>query len=98
MNQKENLTRLVVFFSACCLALAAQATTVTKTFPAGETGNLIVNVAGTATVKTVVLMTAEEVDQAVQNELRARNRWISAIQSYQSQTDSFKSLLGFSSI
>ena len=35
-----------------------------------------------------------EVDQAVQSELRARDRWISAQQSYKRQLDSFKSLLG----
>jgi len=34
------------------------------------------------------------VDQAVQKELGARNRWISAIQSYKSRIDSFKSLIG----
>jgi outer membrane protein TolC len=35
-----------------------------------------------------------EVDQAVQNELQSRQRWISAIQQYQEQLDSFKLLLG----
>lgn len=35
-----------------------------------------------------------EVDQAVQNELRARDRWIAAKQSYESSLDSFKILLG----
>ena len=35
-----------------------------------------------------------QVDQAVQNELRARNRWISATESYKSRLDSFKDLLG----
>lgn len=35
-----------------------------------------------------------EVDQAAQNELRARERWISAKQSYESSLDSFKILLG----
>jgi len=35
-----------------------------------------------------------QVDQAIQNELRARNRWISATESYKSTLDSFKSLLG----
>jgi outer membrane protein TolC len=35
-----------------------------------------------------------EVDQAVQNELQARRRWISAEQQYQRQLDSFKTLLG----
>ncbi|HUW19734.1 MAG TPA: TolC family protein [Sedimentisphaerales bacterium] len=34
-----------------------------------------------------------QVDQAVQNELRARNGWISAIESYKSSLDSFKSSL-----
>ena len=34
-----------------------------------------------------------QVDQAVQNELRGRNRWISATESYKSALDSFKSLL-----
>lgn len=35
-----------------------------------------------------------EVDQAVQSELRARDRWISAQQAYKRQLDSFKVLLG----
>jgi outer membrane protein TolC len=35
-----------------------------------------------------------QVDQAVQNELRARNRWIIEAESYKSALDSFKSLLG----
>ena len=35
-----------------------------------------------------------EVDQTVQSELRARDRWISAQQSYKRQLDSFKVLLG----
>ena len=37
-----------------------------------------------------------EVDQAVQNELRARQRWIASMQSYKGQLDSFKSFLGLS--
>ena len=35
-----------------------------------------------------------QVDQAMQNELRARNRWISAMESHKSALDSFKNLLG----
>ena len=35
-----------------------------------------------------------EVDQAVQNELSARQRWITATQSYKKQLDSFKTFLG----
>jgi outer membrane protein TolC len=35
-----------------------------------------------------------EVDQAVQNELNARQRWIAATQSYKKQLDSFKTFLG----
>jgi outer membrane protein TolC len=35
-----------------------------------------------------------EVDQAVQNELRARQRWIASMQEYKRQLDSFKSFLG----
>ncbi|MHC4260862.1 MAG: TolC family protein, partial [Planctomycetota bacterium] len=35
-----------------------------------------------------------QVDQAVQNELRARDRWISATESYKSALDFFKALLG----
>jgi len=35
-----------------------------------------------------------EVDQAVQNELRARQRWIAARQRYEKELDSFKSFLG----
>jgi len=35
-----------------------------------------------------------QVDQTVQNELRARDRWIAATESYKSRIDSFKILLG----
>ncbi|MFW6059946.1 MAG: TolC family protein [Phycisphaeraceae bacterium] len=35
-----------------------------------------------------------QVDQAVQDELRARNRWISAREAYEAQLDQFKVLLG----
>ncbi len=35
-----------------------------------------------------------QVDQAVQNELRARQRWIAATESYKQSVDSFKALLG----
>ena len=35
-----------------------------------------------------------EVDQAVQNELQARQRWIRATQQYHRQLDSFKTMLG----
>ncbi len=35
-----------------------------------------------------------EVDQAVQNELAARQRWIAAVQSYNRQLDAFKRFLG----
>ena len=35
-----------------------------------------------------------QVDQAVQDELRARNRWVLAIQSYERALDEFKILLG----
>ena len=35
-----------------------------------------------------------EVDQAVQDELRARQRWIASIQLYKKQLDSFKTFLG----
>lgn len=35
-----------------------------------------------------------QVDQAVQDELRARNRWISETESYKSRLDFFKDLLG----
>lgn len=35
-----------------------------------------------------------EVDQAKQNELKSRDRWVSAKQSYESSLDSFKILLG----
>ncbi len=35
-----------------------------------------------------------QVDQAVQNELRARNRWISSVETYKRSLDEFKELLG----
>jgi outer membrane protein TolC len=38
--------------------------------------------------------TEVEVDQAVQNELRARNSWIRAMEGYKGGLDSFKNLLG----
>ncbi|MBN1457312.1 MAG: TolC family protein [Sedimentisphaerales bacterium] len=38
-------------------------------------------------------LTEVEVDQAVQDELRARNNWIRAKESYKSRLDSFKNLL-----
>jgi DUF4097 and DUF4098 domain-containing protein YvlB len=44
MNRQRILSLLVVLCGSFCLATAAQATTVTRTFPAGETGNLIVRV------------------------------------------------------
>lgn len=39
-------------------------------------------------------VTEIEVDQAFQNELRARNRWVTAQESYKNNLDFFKSLLG----
>jgi outer membrane protein TolC len=39
-------------------------------------------------------VTEIEVDQAFQNELRARNRWVTAQESYKNNLDSFKGLLG----
>jgi outer membrane protein TolC len=39
-------------------------------------------------------LTEIQVDQAVQEELRARNSWISAVESYKSRLDAFKNLLG----
>ena len=38
--------------------------------------------------------TEVQVDQAVQNELKARNRWINAAETYKSRLDSFKNSLG----
>lgn len=35
-----------------------------------------------------------QVDQAVQNQLRARDRWVTAIQGYEGSVDSFKILIG----
>jgi len=39
-------------------------------------------------------LTEVQVDQAVQDELRARNRWINATETYKRRVDSFKNLLG----
>jgi len=39
-------------------------------------------------------LTEIEVDQALQEELRARNRWINATETYKRRVDSFKNLLG----
>lgn len=38
--------------------------------------------------------TEVEVNQSLQNELQARNRWVSAREAYKSRTDTFKRLLG----
>ena len=40
------------------------------------------------------LLTEVAVDQAVQDELRARNRWINAMETYKRRMDSFKNSLG----
>jgi len=40
------------------------------------------------------IVTPIQVDQAVQNELSARNRWVNSVESYKSQLDSFKGTLG----
>lgn len=39
-------------------------------------------------------LTEVQVDQAVQDELKARNRWINATETYKRGSDSFKNLLG----
>lgn len=39
-------------------------------------------------------LTEVQVDQAVQDELRARNRWINSVETYKRRVDSFKNLLG----
>ena len=39
-------------------------------------------------------LTEVQVDQALQDELRARNRWINATETYKRRLDSFKNLLG----
>ena len=39
-------------------------------------------------------LTGVQVDQAVQDELRARNRWINATETYKRRVDSFKNSLG----
>ena len=39
-------------------------------------------------------LTEVQVDQALQDELRARNRWINASETYKRRLDSFKNLLG----
>ena len=38
-------------------------------------------------------LTEVQVDQAVQDELRARNRWINSVETYKRRVDSFKNLL-----
>ncbi len=39
-------------------------------------------------------LTEVQVDQALQNELKARNSWINAVETYKRSLDSFKNLLG----
>jgi len=56
--------------------------------------NLIASTSRARSLADAGRVTEIEVDQALQNELRARNRWISAQESYKNSLDSFKGLLG----
>jgi len=55
--------------------------------------SLIVSARRSRSLAEAGRLTQIQVDQAVQNELRARNRWISATESYKNSLDSFKNLL-----
>ena len=56
--------------------------------------NLMVSARRTRALADAGRSTEIQVDQAVQNELNARTRWINATESYKSTLDSFKNLLG----
>ncbi len=56
--------------------------------------NLMVSARRTRALADAGRSTEIQVDQAVQNELNARNRWINALDSYNSSLDSFKKSLG----
>ncbi len=56
--------------------------------------NLMVSARRTRALADAGRTTEIQVDQAVQNELNARSRWIRATESYKSSLDSFKNLLG----
>lgn len=56
--------------------------------------NLIASTSRARSLADAGRVTEIEVDQALQNELRARNRWVSALESYKNSLDSFKGLLG----
>jgi outer membrane protein TolC len=56
--------------------------------------NLMVSARRTRALADAGRSTEIQVDQAVQNELSARNRWINATDSYNSSLDSFKKSLG----
>ena len=56
--------------------------------------NLIASTSRARSLADAGRVTEIEVDQALQNELRARNRWISAQEAYKNSLDSFKGLLG----
>jgi outer membrane protein TolC len=56
--------------------------------------NLIVSSRRSRRLADAGRATEVEVNQALQNELRARNRWVSAHELYKSRIDAFKRLLG----
>jgi hypothetical protein len=56
--------------------------------------NLIVSSRRSRRLADAGRATEVEVNQALQNELRARNRWVSAQELYRSRMDAFKRLLG----
>lgn len=56
--------------------------------------NLMLSTRRTSRMADAGRTTEIEVGQALQNELRARNRWITAQESYENRLDVFKSLIG----
>jgi outer membrane protein TolC len=56
--------------------------------------NLIASTRRSRQLANAGRITEIEVDQSLQNELRARNRWVSAQELYKSRLDAFKSFLG----
>jgi outer membrane protein TolC len=58
--------------------------------------NLITSTRRSRQLANAGRITEIEVDQSLQNELRARNRWVSAQELYKSRLDAFKQFLGLS--
>ena len=87
MKRQSILFALLVFGSIIIAAAAAQVTTVTRSFPAGETGNLTVNVKSgdirIETGKSEVQVRALGIDESDQKNLEIRQEGTSVFVSFQ---------------